>query len=366
MSNTMKGFKMHSTSKLCLTVLLGLLTLAGTVSAEDFEVTEIVEIGPIRVSVGEGTMKFSPSGDELASFLGTTLILTNIEDGTKREVITLDMRPLQFEWQSEGEIVVLEYKSLGGPNDYRRLTRIDINTGQTLTLHEHYRDKNPSTPETEPILSLKKTIKGQFFYKLMPVENIVRRGRVRTDQGAVAIIPPSNYIKTELNKSLTSDYYLEWDQDREGLFKISMDNNDSTQIGPYFAVSHLFPPVYSNDLSYIMASNKILRVEDSSFIYLEPMFEVPEDMDGCSFFRSEFNPKVPEELLFQRECCRVTNEREVYRYFIGIFNINSNEIIVFDELAGMKECFNPVYSPDGLSIAFVSDRIVYLMRREWK
>ena len=99
MSNVMKGFKMHTKNMLCLTVLLGLLIVAGTISAQEIEYE--------RITVGTGRhLRWSPDGKYLSFIAGRSggpLYLYEVATG---ETTQLGIAPTyHYDWLTTDRLI---------------------------------------------------------------------------------------------------------------------------------------------------------------------------------------------------------------------------------------------------------------------
>jgi len=257
-----------------------------------------------------------------------------------------------FEWLSNDEILVLEYKSLGQASDYRRLSRLDVNNGDMETLHEHSRFPGGETSGTEPIKGLIKTVEGHVGYAL-----------VKSRREQEVKFPESQYDKTAHSKALSEDHFLVWGDD--GLYKLSTNSMDSIRLGPKFVSFDLIPPAYNENLQYVMDGGTIMRLADSSFIVIDTMFEVPDGFLYCSTYWSVFNPVRP-EVIFDKLCYkRDSTGADIEVDEVGVADILSGQVTYLDALVGMDNCQAPVYAPDGRKIAFSANGDGYIIYREW-
>ena len=339
---------MKSTLKL---LLIPLLLCASAVSAIDWEITKIVEVGPARWTSGSRPLKFSPDGTLLAYFDKWNLVLSDTL-GVTHVVSNLQMQPRKFEWLNNEELVVLLFERRGR-SEYRRLIRIDISTGITEIIREHTRPPYGQQQTSPFIKGPSLSIEGNLFFE-------------EKWKGSISpILVQSAKAETTQQTAAAENHILRWGKD--GLYSIRIDLADSVRLGPK-PYSHIpFQPVHNTDLTWVMVGGTMMRLSDSSFVVLDTLpWVMPDSARFHEIADPSFNPHFP-EVLFNHYCCDERDDRVIFELdALATFNYVTGEWTVIDELVGMANCSSPAYAPDGCKIAFLSEGKLFILHREWK
>lgn len=158
---------------------------------------------------------------------------------------------------------------------------------------------------------------------------------------------------------------------KDGLYLVYGDLSDSIRVSTKEMTPVKLPPAVSTDKKLFMVHSKICDFENSECISIDSFLPRPIGVLGYGFLYYSFNP-LDSEVLFELGCEKNRNledgkpydERESYEEFsIATFNYVDNKLTVLDSLIDLNSCRSPTYSPDGLKIAFMSGRNVYVMYR---
>lgn len=266
--------------------------------------------------------------------------------GHSQAVCQATMYPHRYEWLSDNEIVLLQLGRLSG-GKATKLSIIDLKTGQEeiiIDKKEKFReaDEHDSTQFDGPMLS----IEGNVYYTM------------EKRSGKRSAIPKSRYAKRDDREILRNNHYLAWGED--GVYKHWLNRRDSLRLGPRLHPHPILPPELSWDAKYIIYRGTLLRLGDSAIVIIDTMFRSrPANTVVCGIIFGAFSSAIP-EFLFQRSC----DDGETYNVLsVWTYNLNSRELTNLDTLANLTQCSFPVYAPDGLTIACLSQQKAYLIKR---
>lgn len=331
---------------LCCLLIMG---FSGLSEAEDLQVTKVIEVGEASWVPYEIPLKFSPDGSKLAYFRGWSLVVSDTM-GNNRQICEFELKPYLYEWLSEDEIIVTIYKHKKA-SDTRQLLHIDLQTGEKEILREYTRPLLGEKSNEPSFRGPLKTVEGNLYCRL---ENDTRRE---------AIFPKSKYKNHQKTILAEENHFLTWGDD--GVYKVTTDFSDSIRLGPK-PYSHIpLPPTYNNGLSYVIYNGKLLRFSDSTVIDINSYLTyIPQNTKYCGATFPQFNP-TGDEIVFNQNCYGEDENNNDYETdMVGIFNIESKKITMLDTLINLQACQAPSYAPDGLKIALLSDRKVYIIYRE--
>ena len=334
---------MKSTLKL---LLIPLLLCASTVTAIDWEITKIVEVGP----ASWGQLKFSPNGSRLAYYDRWTLMVAD-SLGNSRIVREFELRPHKYEWLNDDEIIVMtaQFKER---SQYSTISRTDVNTG-AITLLENYVRRPFGQPQIERYsVGPFRTIEGGLYYVgIWGKEN----------QTVIKIDNPKEAEK----KALSEEHFVRYGED--GVYLVNGTFTDSTRLGPKPAKYTPMPPIVSPDLAYVIRRGILLRFADSLRININLMLTlIPEGTEYCAVSSPKFNP-TQTEVLFMQDCWKEDHESgDIEKEMVAIFDYSTRELTVIDTLIELENCAVPTYDPTGQRIALRSGGKAYILHREWK
>lgn len=331
---------------LCLSVIF-LLMVSSLCHALDFEITEVIEVGSIYRGGMLRPAQWSPDGVWLAYFQGQQLMIAD-SLGRTRSVAATEWVPRRFCWVDNSTIAIYEKLFLSAKESSHRLLKVDIVTGAQVVLEEFTRNtltrrKNARREFAGPYL----TVDGSAYYR------VEEQG-----QGSVHMIP----LGDGQRPSLRENRILRTGED--ALYLVRSDFSDSLKIShhPYKPYVTL-PMNLSRDRTHIMFGGTIVRLADDKVISLDTLPLVknhPEDTYGCGICEESFNP-VYSEVAFLLSC------DDGHSYVVnrmGVFDYQSYNYQILDDMLGRTNCANPAYAPDGKRMSFVSDGTLYILRRE--
>ena len=341
-------------------LIISLALFVSSSYAADFTVTRVIRIGEGKWSIIPGQIKFSPDGSHV-SFLNGPFLMVADSTGVASEVMTIQGRLLAYEWLTDSQIVALESEQLAPPRSLRRLSLVNISIGFQKVIGEYVRHSNDEAQKQNAFEGLYKTPEGMVYTK-SPAQGL-ESIRVISQLGKLVDVGANRF-----NRNANPIRELVWGKD--GLYLKILNTGDSTRIGPRPTPNYMLPPVWDPEMNYAMVGGTILRIADSTFIVLDTMLgPPPQGTLRCGIELPSLNPRF-REALFNLVCygyvSQYEHEPSIELDHVGLFDLESNSIIILDTLIGVDNCSAPFYSPDGKSIALLADGIVYIVRREFQ
>lgn len=352
--------------KLMLLFLALVMLCASTTEGIDFEITEVVEIGPAAWIPFTGPLKWSPDGTMLAYFANNYLMISDTL-GNSREVMPIDegIRLYRFEWVTNDQIAInMQHRRRSDSILYSGISLVDISKGLSTIIVE-----DPPSGERSTLNGVGevyyegpfRSFEGNAYYLLK-----TRTGRrikyprsIRSET-----IDEPHMIDPAMAGDVGSNHIVR--RCPTGLYLVALDQTDSTRLaddpdGLGYGV------LLSPDMSHILTLNTLVRLSDSKQIdpqqYSGPR---PEGTFGCGLLFASFNP-IATELLFNQTCDGDHPDgREFVVDRIGTFNYTTNKFTILDTLTGVSNCTAPVYAPNGKRIAFLGNGKAYIINREVK
>ena len=346
---------MKTQIKTMLVMFALVMLMTGISSAQEFEITDVIEVGPATLAPSSPVM-WSLDGTKIAYFNGRTLMISDTL-GKATEIKTFDLSAHRFEWLSDNEIIIrlIQWGTMPRP---LKMVIVDILTGNITVLGQFnhgigIREKNVPYSFSSPLRSLE----GNVYYR----KNILHAnvpGEKAEDKIEPIVFPESKYEK-DRNIIPSENHYLSWNDN--GLNKISCDLLDTTLILNKKLSSVAVSTTLSYDEKYVIKDGYLYSFEDSQIINISLLIDyLPVNMVNAHAYHETFNPIYP-EILFDA-CYQDAQENGTKR--IGIYDINSNGVEIIGEQYGLIECWHPVYSPNGNNIASVCDKKLYIICRE--
>jgi len=332
------------------TLLLTVCLLCTTTTALDFEITKVIEVGPMYGGAGINPVQWSPDGTKLAYFNDGYLMLADTLGNTE-QVAEIDLPPRRFVWVSNNEVMVYQRRFMSDGYILDRMSLVIIETGgvQTLENIKHGRWENHSPREFwGPFL----TVEGNAFY-YVTVEG-ARSIQMAPSLPAAKATPEHNHIIRA---------------GEDALYTVQVDFKDSTQIfnkryGQH-RWHHMIGVYLSKDRTHVISGGTITRLVDNKKIILDTLSIVQDKPEGtvvCGFGAVSLNPKFT-EVAFRLSC----DDGESYSIDrMGVFDYSTYEFTILDSLVGLSNCTRPTYAPDGMRMAFLSKGNVYILNREMK
>ncbi|MEW6412537.1 MAG: hypothetical protein AB1483_08705 [Candidatus Zixiibacteriota bacterium] len=319
---------------------------AGVCHGIDFEITDVINIGPVYAGSMLRPVQWSPDGRWIAYFDGNGLRLADTL-GVSRAVVKSDFVPMRFRWLGNKEIVVHQRRKASGTESLDRLVTIDIETGDMRVLEEQGNQSSRSALEDGRLFwGLWQTVEGNAYYR------VKEQGRTW-----IEILP------REDGKIATADRNHILRAGDDGVYLVRTDFQDSTRIserptGPY--TGH--PMSLNRERTHLLFDGTILRLPDDELIALDTISAV-RDVYGCELnggFVSEGMNPVFSEICFVLVCSDV-HENESVR--VGVFDYSAGQFTILDGIAGLTECHMPEFSPNGRDLTLISNRQLYIVVR---
>ena len=336
---------------LSLTALMFLI--GGELSAADFEITKVIEVGPASWTPMSQPLQWSPDGTMLSYFSNRRLMISDTL-GKTREIEQFDMYPHRYLWLSNDELYIHLDQGSHLDTSIQRLVSYNISTNKSDIIEEYnrykyYHDRSGTREFDGPY----RTIEGHVYYERRTYSsNSVKKGFVVEQIGAGS---------TELTRG-ESKHVLRWGEN--GLYKINIDSNDSMRIGPKPQHTMRRKPIINHDGTHVMTQGTIIRLIDSSIIVMDTIsFTRPQDALFCSFLFTYFNPKYS-EILFHLTCDSKETQKVLCNK-IGVFNYITSDFTIYNQPLNSENYTTPAYSPDGCKIAYIADNVAYIMYRKY-
>lgn len=333
--------------------LLLLITLISSHSfALDYEITSVIEVGEADFVPFIDPLIWSPDGTMLAFTKGGVIKISDTL-GNVRDVIKLEIPIHRYAWVSDNQIAVHMRRFTGRSTEtVEELSLVNTSANSKsvihgFTLEYNYREIPGKTYSDGPYT----TAEGNKYYRFTTFDSR-NKNADKVDRRPFAA-----------NKSdvLRNDHILRWSG--ENLYKVRLDESDSTWLTERPAsVLEISGRTYINkDQSHVLIRDGVINLYDSSFIDLvEKVKPFPPNTIVCDFLWYSFNPTAP-EIVFTSVC----EGSETYEFFrIGTYDYTSNDFVIIDTLTNISNCTSPVYSPNGIRIAFLANGKAYILNRE--
>jgi len=339
-----------------LIALLGVLTISvGSTHAADYEITEVIEIGPAAQVLSHGSVKWSPDGTMLAYFADNFLMISDTL-GNSREVVSIpDMYPFRFQWVSNHEIVAsLKESERRSDSTLYQLTLWDIDSGSKTIIQEVWRTRSSLQPGKTCYQGPFLTLEGNAYYESTYITGDTLGGE-----------SPSTRLLTELKsfstdkQALRNDHILR--RGDGGLYKVSLGDSDSILIMPKPDTYRSFFSAVRADGLYVADGCYLHGVQDGTRIRLDTLnISKPPSAIICGFSYVSFNSHGT-ELLGIYYC---EDSDKVVMETLCAFNYSTGKITDLGSLLGLEGGIAPVYSPDGRKIALTAEGKAYIIVRE--
>jgi len=324
--------------KYCKVFIL-IFLVCQSVSALDFKITSVIEVGPIFGGAGMHPAQWSPDGTKLAYFNDGFLMISDTLGITQR-VAEIDLSPRRFAWSSNTDIIFFQKEFLQGDTILERMSSINIESVDIEILENISRKRGEE--HSREIWGPFKTVEGNVFYHLTinNTKSIMMVPNLQPEKAS----PKSNHILRA---------------GENALYLVQSDFMDSIKISNEKApFRHI-----SNDKTHVLSGGTITRLKDHKYLVLDTISILqtkPEGTDGCDFGSESFNPKFT-EVAFRYSC----DDGDSYSVnSIGVFDYTTFQLTFLDPLMGLENCNRPSYAPDGKRLAFTSDGKVFILNRE--
>lgn len=325
---------------------------AAPLLAADFEVTKVIEVGPADEGFMSWPLRWSPDGKWLAFFRGDRLMLADTLGGTK-EVKRLDLGPRRFEWVSNEEIAGYFDQGTIPDSSIQRISIIDVTDGAETVLEEqiHYKGRVNRRSMQGPW----RTVEGDVYYIMDERISPISR---KTTEVRKKIV--TRKVAQSGNSSGNSGHILHWGTD--GIYKVALSGTDSVRISPHPRKEGPGWVTLSPDSSILNVGGSLLILKDSITKNLDTaVADIPSIAKHCGCMGVSFN-LIFREALFVQSCDSDGNEILVER--AGVFDLDGNFYQFLKAADNAKFISGPVYAPDGLKIALISDGICYVIFRK--
>ena len=304
-----------------------------------YEITKVIEVGPLNRSPMIGPMKWSPDGNQVAYFAFDYLMLTDTL-GKAKQVCKLDGNRRRFEWLSDREVLICTRQEYEDTIQYK-LVQVDVTTGDQSVIRQYRKGLGQyAGPDQTPFNGPYLTVEGNVYY-------------FASDKSPKKMLLPTGKYGKRADPTSNSVYRMGSD----GLYVVRVDGQDSVKAfsKPYADT------VTGYDRTHKLIGGVLYDLRDSTIVVLaEQIGDYPEGTKGCGCSRSYLSPTCP-EVLFNIGC---DDGVDYVVDRIATYDYTTGTLTVLDTLIGISNCMSPAYSPDGRNIAFFADSKLYLIMRE--
>ncbi len=335
--------------KSIIITILAILLLCGSSYATSFKVTQVIEVDSAVGGPMLGPIKWSPDGLKLSYFKGKQLYISDTL-GNTTFVKELELFPHRYEWLDNDKLV-LHIKKNDGPTSTNKLITVDINTHQDslISSYIYQAGKSSKIAGFESFRGPLLTQEGNVYYE---IENST--GNNSTHNNISQVI-----VTGSLNKSVSNNTILHGIRS-EIIYEFDIDTKDSTYLAdkPGWKGASV---VKSQNGELLLTTHYIINLTDSSINDFDPYFQtnILDTVIGCSYLYYSFNPIYP-EIIFEQSC---DDGHTVLIERIGIFNFQTNEAVLLEDLTGHQTGSTPIYHPQGKMIAYCSKGKLFIIYR---
>jgi len=337
-------------SKQCFALLFSLLIFPVRASfALDYVIKEVIEVGEADFVPFLSPVIWSPDGTKIAFTKGGVIKISDTL-GNVQEIIKTEMPIHRWDWVSDSQIAFYMRKSTEqGVNSIKRLSTIDVTLKIEVPLHNFntffgYREVEGYSTYAGPF----KSVEGNSYYT---------QTQYSSSRGNQIFIARS--FDESRTTTIENDHFLRWSD--SGLYKVRVDQTDSTWLAnkPFLQMGPR--PVASMDFTYAVDGGQLFRLTDSTLVSIDTLlYPYPAKTIECGIVWNSFNP-VASELAFTITC----DDGENYIVNrIATLDCETLELTVIDSLIGISNCAAPSFSPDGRRIAFMANQKAYILTRE--
>lgn len=313
----------------------------------DFQVYDLKQIDQASWSPFLGPLAWSPNGEKLAYFKRQTMMISDVT-GSIQEVYTFEWPPRRFAWV-DNENIAVDLQIQYGPDS--TLNRLEI--VNTLTRITELVESCKYSMRSKPLPG-STTFDGPFIsLEGNPYLRITTYQNSKKDRSL-----GYRWINTVDKGNLQDNHILS--RDSTGLNLISIDGSESRQLVPQYLIKR--KPFYaiSADQKFIINGEEVVSLTDSTKVNLHDfVVDRPKDASLCDFVFVSSNPGYS-EMVFQYSC---DADNKTISDRVGFYNYLNQELTFIEAPFGAEHCTTPVYSPNGLNVAFIADGYVYILFR---
>ncbi|MEA1981255.1 MAG: hypothetical protein U9N54_09810 [candidate division Zixibacteria bacterium] len=308
-----------------VTLVLMIFIMSGLLQSADFEVTQVIEIGPCSGPVYR-PVQWSPDGSRIAFFSGKTLMIADTLGNTK-EIYEIAFHARKFLWANNEEIVLAQTER-GRPY---RLSLINLSGEENVLAEERSQKPQFSGPHSTP-------------------DNIVYYYPDKNSKSEPIIL---SHLEKNQQVLLSEHYQIKLLDST--LYKISLNEEDTVELINK-KISSIVTSESFDKIVYTVRTGEVYQYQFSNneLIKIElPNFQVPETANYCLI--EDYNFNTNSDLLLYYVTC--DSHYNVENSIICLFDNNSRTNYLFSPMTTSSFESQPVFSPNNRYFSFIAGGI---------
>jgi hypothetical protein len=311
-------------------VVLGLgVWPATTGRSSDYQVSQVIVIGPGPAGPLFRPIKWSPDGSKIAYFKGQILMVADTL-GDSREILTIDYVARHSEWTSDTTVVFVQREYCNSRPRRFRLSVVSLNGVETIL-----EDESVATSDKPSFSIPRKTPSGVVYY----FSDVAGANNLHVLTGT----------SVKERACLAKHHYVE--SVDSTLYKISLDGTDTTSA----VLGRLKGVVVNNDYRLVMSKAgydafSLYDLETPTVdTVVVPELDVPDGV-YCGLGTYEFSP-VRNLILFSITC---DDGHSAYKDVIYLYDYDEKRFVLLSPLTDSRHESSPFFSPNGTYFSFVA------------
>lgn len=323
-------------------------------NAGDFEIEKVVQIGQVLWIPMSTPIQWSPDGTKILFFNKDGFAIADTL-GNIQLTHNFGLYPHRYLWCSNYEVCLSLNEGDAKDSSLNELILFNINTKEISVIDQyiryaHWHDRTNKTEYEGPYISNNGNI---YYYHILYTEN----------SGQTGVQRENRWVLPDKSPQLSQDSVLRWG--KGALYSINLATTDSTMVvqKPFVGISG--GALIDRSRNFVLTLGLLMDIKSNVVLNLDTFsFTKPDNAGFCEIVNASFNPRFP-EVIFQIGCD--TKDREdVAARMMGSYGIQSNNFEIID--IGLNSQISGAMSvaPDGLKLAFISDKIGYIAYRNHK